>query len=81
MTNYKKRIREALEAGEAEDLLFADARTKDLRALLADMDEMREALRHADRALKNWIELLPDCKDALDTIAIEAIEASLKEET
>jgi hypothetical protein len=35
------------------------------------------ALRHAERALRNWIELHPDNKDALDTIAIEAIDAAI----
>lgn len=50
----------------------------DLRALLADLDAVRGALRHADRALNNWIALHPGNKDALDTIALEAIDAALK---
>lgn len=71
MTDHEKRIREALASGKS----FSD---NDLRALLADLDAMRGALRHADRALNNWIDLHPENKDALDTIALEAIDAALK---
>ena len=44
---------------------------------MSHTEQMREALRHAKRAIENWCDLFPDKKDALDTIAIEAIKASL----
>lgn len=41
MQQYEKRIREALEAGEFEDLLFAGRASGDLHALLAELDNER----------------------------------------
>lgn len=72
MSEHEKRIREALAEGSCLVTM------PELRALLADLDAVRGALRHADRALNNWIALHPGNKDALDTIALEAIDAALK---
>ena len=87
MKDHEKRIRDFLSERShmrglcPEQITGANdnhLNVSDLRALLADLDEMRAALRHADRSLNNWIALHPDNKDALDTIALEAIDAVLK---
>lgn len=41
-------------------------------------EEVSKTLRHAKRAIENWCDLFPDKKDALDTIAIEAIQDTLR---
>ena len=40
-------------------------------------EDVRRALTSAKRALENWCALHPDQKDALDTIAFEAIDSAL----
>lgn len=40
-------------------------------------EDVRRALTSAKRALENWCALHPDQKDALDTIAFEAIDAAM----
>jgi hypothetical protein len=39
--------------------------------------QMRKALRYAQQAIENWCDAIPESKDALDTIALEAIQAAL----
>lgn len=89
MTTHKA-IREALEAyqhmvnnghtsGYAFSVAFSDCDPAGcIESLLADLDAKTEALKHAERALGNWIALHPENKDALDTIALGAIDTALK---
>lgn len=59
MIEHEKRIREELDIAEAEDRLFADVRTKDIRTLLADLDEARAALSAAKAGRWQPIETAP----------------------
>ncbi len=54
---------------------FADGQAARTQPLPNDV---RRALASAKRALENWCDLHPDQRDALDTIAFEAIDAVLQ---
>ena len=38
---------------------------------------LREALQHCKSALRNWIAMYPESKDALDVIALDAADTAL----